>query len=339
MIPFRDNRVVLGLDIGGTSLKGAIVSSLGHPLAFRTVDTATQGDESLRRVRQLLSTLGAEAAEAGFEVVGAGIATPGIVEAETGTVGYASTLDWKDMPLGSVLSADLGVPVAVGHDVRTAGLAESLFGAAAGVDDFVLVALGTGVAASIVSGGASVSGVRNWAGELGHIPAIHDGEDCTCGQRGCLEVYISGAGLARRYLALGGTTRLSAEQISLRLDSDPVAALVWSDAVRALALGLKTVTLLVDPSVFVLGGGVSGAGETLIAPLRTELADSLVWRDAPPIRRSPLGSAGGRIGASVLAFRAAGLADAVTDWTTDSVLSVPAASLSPYPGRTAAPLV
>jgi glucokinase len=328
----RDNRVVLALDIGGTNLKGAIVGSLGEPLAFRTVDTKTQGEELLRRVSELLGSLADDATAAGYSVVGAGVATPGIVEADTGTVGYASTLGWKDMPLGSVLSADLGVPVIVEHDVRTAGVAESLFGAASGVSDFVLIALGTGVAASIVSGGASVSGVRNAGGELGHIPAIPDGEACTCGQRGCLEVYMSGAGLARRYLALGGDAPRSAQEISLRLDTDPIAERVWTDAVRALALGLKTLTLLVDPSVFVLGGGLSNADELLLDPLRTELTESLAWRDAPPVRRSPLGTVGGRIGASVLAFRAAGHPETIADWTTDSVLSLPADALPAYPG-------
>jgi glucokinase len=318
-----DTAVVLALDIGGTTLKGAIVDSSGHVLTSRTTDTAVSGDALLRRVRDLLGVLADEAADADRAVVAAGVVTPGIVETSSGIVGYASSLGWTDVPLGAVLSADLGIPVAIGHDVRSAGLAEALFGAAAGLDDFVLVALGTGVAASIVSSTAPVTGARDAAGELGHIPVIPHGERCVCGQRGCLEVYTSGAGIARRYLALGGPEPLTAEQISLRAHSDPVAAQVWADAVDALSLGLTSLTLLVDPSVFVLGGGVSSSGETLLAPLRESLAASLAWREAPAIRRSPLGTAGGRIGASVLAFRTAGLGRLVTGWTTEAVLAAP----------------
>ena len=315
---------VLALDIGGTNLKGSIVDSSGRTVHSETVSITEPGDPALQDVRSLLGKLAARAADDGLTVVGAGVVTPGIIDATAGVVVYASTLEWSDVPLGAVLAADLRVPVHIGHDVRSAGLAEGLFGASAGLADSVFLAIGTGVAASIFTSGTATVGATTSAGELGHIPAIPDGEACTCGQFGCLEVYMSGAGLARRYLALGGGEPLTAAQISARLDDDPVAATVWADGVKALSLGLTSVTLLLDPAVIVLGGGVAKAEETLLAPLRTLLADSLAWRPAPLVRRSLLGTAGGRVGASVLAFRAAGRGHYIDSWHPHTVLAEPA---------------
>jgi len=316
-----DASVVIAVDIGGTNLKGAIVDASGRTIASRSVGVGASGDESIARIIELLQGLRAHTEQSGHHVVGIGVVTPGMVEAENGIVRYASTLDWTDVPLGPILSAELGVPVEIGHDVRSSGLAESLFGASKGVANSVLVAIGTGVAASILSGGHPVVGAVTTAGELGHIPAIPDGEPCTCGQHGCLEVYLSGAGIARRYAAAGGEPGLDAAAISVRLGHDPVADRVWAEGVHALALGLKSVTLLIDPAVIVLAGGVSRAGGLLLDSLRAELAQSLVWREAPEIRVSELGTAGGRIGAAVLAFRASGHGEVVDRWTTADVLA------------------
>jgi glucokinase len=323
--PLSDASVVIAVDIGGTTLKGAIVDASGRTIASRSVGVGATGDESIARIIELLQGLRAHTEQSGHHVVGIGVVTPGMVEAENGIVRYASTLDWTDVPLGPILSAELGVPVEIGHDVRSSGLAESLFGASKGEANSVLVAIGTGVAASILSGGHPVVGAVTTAGELGHIPAIPDGEPCTCGQHGCLEVYLSGAGIARRYAAAGGEPGLDAAAISARLGHDPVADRVWADGVHALALGLKSVTLLIDPAVIVLAGGVSRAGGLLLDPLRAELTQSLVWREAPEIRVSELGTAGGRIGAAVLAFRASGHGEVVERWTAADVLAdVPA---------------
>lgn len=311
---------VLAVDVGGTAFKASLVDDRGRVLLRRDARSGDSGEASYRHLADLLLAVRDEATERGLAVLGAGVATPGVVDAEAGVVRYASTLRWRDLALGPRLAADLGLPVAVGHDVRSAGLAESLFGAAAGEGDAVLVSIGTGVAASLLTGGHAVTGARATAGELGHIPVVEGGEPCTCGQRGCLEVYCSGAGLARRYAAAGGLPGLDAAAVVARLDDDPVAAAVWDDAVRALAQGLATVTLLLDPRVVVLTGGFSRAGDRLLEPLRTRLAGLLAWRDAPPVRRSPLGTEGGRVGAAVLGVRAAGRGDVVEGWRVSDLL-------------------
>lgn len=307
---------VLAVDLGGTAMKGAVVTARGETVAQLT--RPTPSSEVVAALIALFHDLEELATELGRTVVGAGVATPGMVDEERGVVLYASNLDWRDVPLLDALRESLDVPVALGHDVRAAGLAERVLGAAQGTDDFVLVPIGTGVAAALVTAGGTITGATGAAGEFGHIPMVLDGEPCTCGQRGCLEVYVSGAGLARRYAAAGGDA-LSSREIVARLGTDAVADAVWADAVDVLAQGLVTLTLLLDPTVIVLGGGFSRAGDALFVPLRERVTAGLAWRGSPRIVRSELGGDAGRIGAAILAFRAAGLGDAVLDWTAVGV--------------------
>lgn len=323
-------QVVLAVDLGGSSMKGALVTEAGATV--RTETRLTPAADIVDALVSLFESLSAEASRLGFTVVAAGVVTPGIIDEASGVVHFASNLRWLDLPLLDLVHARLGIPVAVGQDVRAAGLAEKLLGAARGTDEFVLVPIGTGVAAALVTNGAAITGAMGAAGEFGHIPMVPNGEMCVCGQRGCLEVYVSGAGLARRYAARGGDA-LSSEQVVSRLGSDPIADAVWGDAVAVLAQGLTTLTLLLDPSVIVLGGGFSRAGAALIDPLRVALADGLRWRAAPEVVLSQLGGEAGRIGAAILAFQAAGRADAVAAWPTapssPSSVSVSASEQNP----------
>jgi len=292
--------VVLAVDLGGTAMKGAVVAEGGAVVAELT--RPTPGSDILGALVTLFHDLRTAAAE--LDVVGAGVATPGMLDEQRGIVHYASNLDWRDVPLLDILQGELDLPVAVGHDVRAAGLAERTFGAAQGSDDFVLVPIGTGVAAALVTAGGTITGATGAAGEFGHIPVVAGGEQCTCGQRGCLEVYMSGAGVARRYREAGGPA-LSARQIVARIGSDPLADRVWGEAVDVLAQGLTILTLLLDPKVIVLGGGVSHAGDALFGPLELGVSAGLAWRERPAIVRSGLGGDAGRAGAGLLAFSAA----------------------------------
>jgi glucokinase len=294
--------VVLAVDLGGTAMKGAVVAEDGATLAETTL--ATPADGILGALVGMLAELKRTAGSEGHDVVGAGVATPGMLDEQRGIVHYASNLGWRDVPLLDILRSELDLPVAVGHDVRAAGLAERSTGAAQGYGDFALVPIGTGVAAALVSSGGAVTGATGAAGEFGHIPVIPGGEPCTCGQRGCLEVYMSGAGVARRYRAAGGEP-ISTRRIVDRLGRDPIADRVWSEALDVLAQGLDILTLLLDPGLIVLGGGVSHAGDALFRPLADRMAAGLAWRESPPVVRSALGGDAGRAGAALLAFDAA----------------------------------
>jgi len=289
---------VVALDIGGTTLKGALVGRDGQVLARRDLPTPAAGGEAvLRAVLDLARHL----ATAGAGVVAAVAVAPGRVE--DGAVRYAGNLGWRDVPLAARLARSLRVPVAAENDVSAAALAESVLGGSG--PDCLFVALGTGVGAAQVRDGAVLPGATGTAGEIGHIPVYPEGEPCECGQRGCLERYASAAGLARRHQALAGGGPSRAEEVVARLGQDPAADRVWRDAVEALALALVHAVLLLDPARVVLGGGLAGAGEALLGPLRRRLAARLTWREPPPVGISALGTDAGWRGAALRAWRLA----------------------------------
>ncbi|MCB8881023.1 ROK family protein [Acidisoma cellulosilytica] len=308
------DQVVLGIDVGGTSFKGAVIDETGRTLIAGSIATeGAQGEDAFAILERFVIGMMAQAAAQGLKPAACGLISPGMDE-RTGHVMFSSNLSWRDFPIGPRLTASLGLPVLPGHDVRTAGLAEAQLGAAKGFADSAMVMIGTGIAAALVTGGQAISGAAQMACELGHIPVYPGGEACACGQFGCLEAYASAASIARRYRAAGGKQALTAADIAMRLDSDPLAAKIWNEAVQALAISLVTVTLLLDPAVIVIGGGLAEADEVLLAPLRVALQQRLAWRAAPPIVRSELGSRGALLGAAILAFRSLGLANAASGW-------------------------
>lgn len=288
---------VVALDIGGTTLKGAMVSADGQVIARQDLPTsaATGGEAVLRSVLDLTHQL---AGASGTRVVAAAAVSPGRVEG--GVVRYAANLGWREVPLADRLADAVGVPAVAHNDVTAAALAESVLGGSG--PDCLFVALGTGVGAAQVRDGVVLPGATGTAGEIGHVPIHPDGEQCECGQRGCLERYASAAALARRYRALAGREG-GAEEVVAGLGRDPAADRVWQEAVEALALALATAVLLLDPARVVLGGGLAGAGEALLAPLRDRLAARLTWREPPPVGVSTLGPDAGWRGAALQAWR------------------------------------
>lgn len=313
---------VLALDVGGTTVKGAVVDETGravHRLVRRSFPS--DGASVLAVVSRTLEELAGHGRDAGLHVVGAAVVTPGLVDDDTGRVGYAANLGWRDLDLRGRLEPRLGLPVAVGHDVRAAGTAEALLGAGHGTGDLVFIAVGTGIAAALVTGGHLVTGVGAAAGEIGHMPVHPGGRRCGCGQLGCMEAYASGASIARRYGELAGVEGATAERVAAVLGDDPVADRVWAEAVEALALGCSTVTMMLDPELVVLGGGLARAGDRLLGPLRGALADLLTWRRPPELAASVLGAAAGQVGAAMLAFRATGRGGVVESWTAGDVLA------------------
>ncbi|GAA0226103.1 ROK family protein [Cryptosporangium japonicum] len=299
---------VVTLDIGGTTIKGALVGADGRELVRLDRDTgASLGEaEVVSRVRAVAKEL----ADAG--TVGVGLSVPGIVDTAAGVARHAVNLGFRDTPLAALVAEEVGVPVVLEQDCRAAAVAESEIGLGRDARDLMVVVLGTGVAAGLIVDGQPLAGADGSAGELGHLPVYPDGERCACGQRGCLEVYASASGIARRYAAAGGTRAgATAADVASSLDSDVVAARVWREATEALGLALATATLLLDPALIVLAGGLTGAGDTLLRPVRTELQSALAWREAPPVANSPLGGDAGRLGAAILAWRAAGYEDVV----------------------------
>ncbi|SEE16937.1 glucokinase [Streptomyces sp. 3213] len=233
----------------------------------------------------------------------AGVAVPGIVDAERGIAAYSANLGWRDVPLRDLLAGELGVPVALGHDVRTGGLAEGRIGAGQGADRFLFVPLGTGIAGAIGIDGRVEAGAHGFAGEIGHIVVRPGGAPCPCGQTGCLERYASAAAVTEAWAAASGDPGADAADCAKAVTSgDPRAETVWQEAVDALADGLVTALTLLDPRTIIIGGGLAEAGETLFTPLREAVERRITFQKLPTIVPAALGDTAGCLGAGLLAW-------------------------------------
>lgn len=238
----------------------------------------------------------------GEPAAAAGLAVPGIVDEDRGIAVYAANLGWHDVPLRDLLADRLGVPVALGHDVRTGGLAEGRAGAGRGTDRFLFVALGTGIAGAIGLDGRVESGAHGFAGEIGHVVVRPGGIPCPCGQRGCLERYASAAAVSEAWAAASGDPEADAADCAGAVVSgDPNAVRVWQQAVDALADGLVTALTLLDPRMLIIGGGLAEAGDTLFAPLREAVRRRVTFQKLPSVVPAALGDTAGCLGAGLLA--------------------------------------
>jgi glucokinase len=291
---------VIAVDVGGTTIKGAVVSADGG--IHRELSRPTPVTDGPDAVVAALLAIVSELAGAGSPRAQAvGLVVPGIVDAAAGRAVFSANVGFRDLPLRDLVHEAVGLPTLLEHDVYAAGVAERTVGAAAGVDDHLVAVIGTGIAGVVQVAGRPVRGALGVAGELGHIPVWPGGEHCPCGQRGCLERYASAAAIARRYAELGGAPGLSAEEIGVRRSTDPAAQRVWQEAAEALAIALVTCTMLLDPALIVIAGGLSAAGDALRGPVAAELAERIAWREPPPLRLSPLGGRAGLVGAAILA--------------------------------------
>ncbi|MFE7396084.1 ROK family protein [Streptomyces sp. NPDC057557] len=298
---------VIALDVGGTGMKAALVGADGSLLheARRATGRERGPDAVVESILTFAADLRAYGEERlGESAVAAGVAVPGIVDAENGIAVYASNLGWRDVPMRELLGERLGgVPVALGHDVRTGGLAEGRIGAGKGADRFLFVPLGTGIAGAIGIAGTIESGAHGYAGEIGHIVVRPDGPDCGCGQRGCLETLASASAVTRAWAAASGDPTADAADCAKAVESgDPAAVEVWRNAVDALAAGLVTALTLLDPSALIIGGGLAEAGETLFTPLRAAVEERVTFQKLPHIVPAALGDTAGCLGAGLLAW-------------------------------------
>jgi glucokinase len=299
---------VVALDVGGTTMKGAIVGPDGATRGpLRRPTPHDQGpDAVVDSVGATLDELLEDARRRGLEVAAAGVVVPGIVDEARGVAVFSANLGWRDLPLRALLEARTGLPVGLGHDVRAGALAEATLGAARDVRDMLFVPVGAGVAAAaIVDGRLLVAG--GYAGEIGHLQVDPGGEPCHCGGRGCVETVASGAALARRYAARTGRPVAGAAAVAARVrEGDPDAVAVWADAVAALAHGLAAAVAVLAPRLVVVGGGLAGAGDLLLRPLSESLLARLSPRGAraPRLVLAALGDQAGCLGAALLARRA-----------------------------------
>ncbi|MCF6523121.1 ROK family protein [Streptomyces sp. JJ36] len=298
--------------MGGTSMKAALLGPAPEhrPLyeARRETPREAGPEAAVEAVLSFAAELRAYGVERfGTEPAAAGVAVPGVLDGEKGVAVFAANLGWRNVPLRALLRERLRgtLPVALGHDVRAGGLAEGRLGAGRGVDRFLFVSVGTGIAGALGIDGRVEPGAHGSAGEIGHIVVRPgpDGPPCGCGARGCLETLSSASALGRAWASACGDPAATAADAATAVESgDPRAAAVWRDAVGALADGLVTGLSLLDPRALIIGGGLAEAGDTLLVPLREAVRERVTFQHVPTIVPADLGDAAGCLGAGLLAW-------------------------------------
>lgn len=284
----------IGIDIGGTKIAGALVSSDGQIIRESRVPTPANDPNALvDAVVDLVEEL-----SIGEQVLGAGIAAAGFIDAEQANIIYAPNLSWRNEPFKAKLESRLSIPVVIENDANAAGWAEFRFGAGQGFRHMVMLTIGTGVGGAVIVDGKMVRGGFGIAGELGHLRVVPNGLPCGCGQMGCLESYGSGTALlkAARALASSGSEKgarllelgksageLSGHEVyQAILEGDEGSIGLLNELGGWLGQAIASLTAVLDPQIVVIGGGVSLAGDLLLEPIRKSYLEHLPARGFRP---------------------------------------------------------
>lgn len=264
-----ENRVALGIDLGGTHTRVAVVDAAGGILARVKAPTLAAGgpEATIRRLAEAAHGLMASHAGGPAACAGVGLATPGPVDAARGVIVTSPNLPgWREVPIADLLAAELGLPVRHARDANAALLGEAWLGAARGCRDVILLTLGTGIGGAALVGGEPLKGRDGFAGEFGHMAIDPDGPACGCGGRGCLEAIASGNAIRRRTGRDAGAVFRAAGR------GETAALAVVAEAVQALGIGLANLANLFNPSRIVLGGGMTAGWmpflERVVAEMR-----------------------------------------------------------------------
>lgn len=312
----------IGLDLGGTNIKGGVCDADGRVLVKQSINT--QGDRGfehvLERMARLAEELRAHADLPREEIAGVGIGAPGPMSHARGIVHAAPNLSgFVNVPLRDRLAARLGLPVVLENDANAAAYGEFVAGAGRGVRSLVMLTLGTGIGGGVVLDGRLWRGAFDNAGEVGHMIVVPDGRPCPCGQRGCLERYASAHAVAQRLIdavrdgaesALADRVRrgeaLDARDVLAAIKAgDQTAARIWDETCYYLAVCAVNLRHLLNPELIVLAGGLINAGPRLLQPTQAHF-ERLSWRlapDAPRLALATLGPDAGLVGAALLARR------------------------------------
>jgi glucokinase len=304
----------IGIDIGGTKIAGALVDELGVIVSEERVPTPVAAHEIEDAVVAMITSLGA-----GSDAVAAGVAAAGFIDAAQSTVYYAPNIAWRNEPFREKLEARVDLPVVIENDANAAGWAEFRFGAGRLVSDMVILTIGTGVGGAIVTEDRLFRGGFGAGAELGHLRVVPGGLSCGCGARGCIEQYGSGRALQRMANELADAGGIGQALADVRaqqgvLAGAAISALIQAGDPGALAalrqlgdwLGQACASLgaVLDPQLFVFGGGVAQAGELLIEPIRKAYLENLPARGyhpEPEFAIAQLVNAAGVVGAADLA--------------------------------------
>lgn len=311
-------RYYVGIDLGGTFIKGGIVDDNGEIIISDKVPTQSEGGSV--RVSQNIASLASDLlSRCGLsvsDIFGVGIGCPGMIDSRSGNVVYSNNLSWEDFNIADEVSSLLGgVRVKVANDANVAALGEARFGASKGCRNALMVTLGTGVGSGIVAEGVLIEGNLGAGAELGHIVIERDGEPCTCGRRGCVEAYCSATALIRdtkramlahpesAMWSVGGIDAVDGKTPFDFADTDEHAKEVVESYIDHLATALINYANIFRPEVILIGGGVCAQGARLTEPLQRKLDGAVFGGDKGPrvpIRIAELGNSAGLLGAAAL---------------------------------------
>lgn len=314
--------VTIGVDIGGTKIAAGVVDGSGNILA--TARRPTPRHDSGAVLNDVADVVNELQAGVDGSIVGVGVGVAGGVDQSRSMVYFAPNLAWSQVPVRAVLEAATQLPVVVENDGAAAAWAETRFGAGVGLDHVVMVTVGTGIGGGIVVDGHVMRGAHGVAAEIGHLNAVPDGRLCGCGRHGCWEQYASGNALVREARELASERRHEAGALLALGDGtpegvqgshitqaaqmgDPVAVEAFANVGTWLGRGLADLTAIVDPDAFVIGGGVSEAGDLLLASARRTLTEKVFggnYRPLPQLLVAQLGNDAGIVGAADLARHA-----------------------------------
>ena len=301
----------MGLDVGGTAIKGLVIDEKGKIVCEDSVPTRV-GEELLGCIEEIAEKLVRLTGKTFSGLNGIGVCCPGLVD-ENGIIVFAGNLKLKNFPLQDRLIKNLGVPVKVLNDANAAALGEAKFGAGKGYKDSVMITLGTGVGGGVVIDGKLFDGYKGAGTEIGHMVIERGGNACTCGRRGCFEVYCSARALTARtkwameedtssemwktYSLATADGRTACEY----MDCDRTARMVVNWYLKYLACGLTNVANIFRPQVILIGGGVAAQGSRLTIPLQKLVDEELFGgTDYAPVKIecATLGNRAGGYGAA-----------------------------------------
>jgi len=313
-------RYLVGIDIGGTNIKLALMDRSAHIKVKKVFPTENfKGKEALigELVSQITGLLHGYSVGK-KDLIGIGIGAPGIVDVRTGTVHCLTNIpDWREVALGDILKRRLGVPVFVDNDVNVMALGEMRFGAARGADNILCITLGTGVGGGLIFDGKLYRGSSYAAGEFGHVPIGIDGPKCNCGGRACIEAYVGNNYIVRdvvarirrgqktliKKLAGGDLNKITPQTIDKAADmGDKFAKGVWVEVGNKVGIALAGAVNLLNIEKIVIGGGVAEAGKILFDSIRKTIDTRAMKIPARTVKvvKARLGYDAGVIGAASL---------------------------------------
>lgn len=310
------HRAAIGVDIGGTLTKAAVVDETGH--IHTRVETLTDVNAGTKSVLTVVETLVRRAPDLSLRVEAVGVGAAGFVDVEEGCVMFSPNLSYGDPHVAKAVREHVGVPVVVDNDANLAAWGERCFGGAAGARHLSLLTIGTGVGGGFIVDGSLMRGSTGAGAEIGHMVIDPNGPECPCGLRGCLEQFASGTAIARmarealakdtKSTILGFAATVEAvtgyDVARAALEYDETARTTLRVAGRYLGIGMSNVVNIFDPDVIVLSGSVVKAGEPYLGPARDELNERMQAQRRRPMRLdvTRLGTDAGILGAAAFAL-------------------------------------